>query len=326
MVGAMPRVRRARAGDGPGILTAHTAAIRVTCRSHYDDDQIEAWAGRLSATSYDDDLAGRETLVAEEHGRVLGFGVLDVAAAEVRAVYVDPDAGRRGVGRRLLDALETIARLRGLREARLDASLNAVEFYANAGWRRTGDGRRTFPGGRDIPCVTMTKTLPALRLDVRDETAADVAAIDAVERAAFERGDEAALVTQLRRDGALVLSLVACLDGVVVGHAALSPVVIDGAIVPTVGLGPLAVDPPLQRCAIGARLVEEALARARAHGVGAVVVLGHPDYYPRFGFVPASRFGLRFTAAVRDEAFMAAELVAGALADAAGVVRYHAAF
>jgi putative acetyltransferase len=101
---------------------------------------------------------------------------------------------------------------------------------------------------------------------------------------------------------------------------------VDGVSRGMVGLGPIAVDPPLQRCAIGARLVEESLARARARDIGGVVVLGHPSYYPRFGFVPASRFGLRYTTAVPDDAFMVAELVEGVLAGAEGVVRYHTAF
>jgi putative acetyltransferase len=322
----MLRIRRARAGDEPGILAAHTAAIRVTCRRHYSADEIEAWAGRLTLTSYDDALARRDALVVEEVGRVRGFGVLDAEAAEVRAVYVHPEDGGRGLGRQLLEMLEMIARLRGLRDVHLDSSLNALGFYTAAGWRRTGDSCRTFPGGRDIPCGAMLKTLPALRLDVRDEIGGDVASIDVVERAAFERADEAALVARLRREDALAMSLVACLDGVVVGHAALSPVRIDGTSRRMVGLAPIAVAPPLQRCAIGARLVEESLARARARDVGAVVVLGHPAYYPRFGFVPASRFGLRYTAAVPDDAFMVAELVEGALAGAEGVVHYHTAF
>jgi putative acetyltransferase len=321
----MVRIRRARVVDRPGILAAHAGAIRVTCRSHYADADVEAWAGRLTPESYDESIAIRDTLVADRDGRLLGFGELDVAATEVRAVYVHPDAGRRGVGRLLLTALETIARLRGLADLRLESSLNAVDFYASAGWRRIGDGRRTFPGGRDIACVVMSKTLSAAPVELRPETAVDAAAIDAVARAAFERTGEAAIVERLRRDGALVLSLVGCVDGVVVGHAALSPVAIAGAAGRALGLGPLAVTPALQRCAIGARLVEEALARARASGAGAVVVLGDPAYYTRFGFVTARRHRLRFPAGP-DDAFMAAELVPGALAEAHGVVRYHDAF
>jgi putative acetyltransferase len=322
----MVRLRRARPEDADDILVAHRAAVRVTCATHYSPDDIEAWVGRLSVASYRDAMARRDVLVPEDGGRVLGFGMLDCELAEVRAVYIHPEAGRQGVGAAVLDALETIARLRGVTHAHLDSSLNAVGFYAAHGWRRAGDTRHAFPGGHDIACVTMTKRLPALRVVVREETAADVAAIGEVTREAFARDDEAALVVRLREANALALSLVATCDGFVVGHAALSPVAARGAAGLVCGLGPIAVGPPLQRCAIGARLVEEALARARSLGIVAVVVLGHPSYYPRFGFLPASRFGLRYTAPVPDDAFMAAELVPGALAGAAGAVRYHAAF
>ena len=82
---------------------------------------------------------------------------------------------------------------------------------------------------------------------------------------------------------------------------------------------------PLQTCAIGARLIEEGLARARERGARAAVVLGHPDYYPRFGFVVSTRFGIGYPD-VPEDAFMAAELVPRAFAGARGSVRYHPAF
>jgi putative acetyltransferase len=170
----------------------------------------------------------------------------------------------------------------------------------------------------------MSKALPPVRLAIRDEAPADVAAIQAVERRAFDRAGEADLVDRLRADGALVVSLVAELDGCVVGHVAFSPVTIAGAC-DVVGLGPVAVLPAVQTCAVGARLVEEGLARARERGAGAAVVLGHPDYYPRFGFAVSTKYGIHYPE-VPEDAFMAAELVPGALVAAAGAVRYHPAF
>ena len=172
----------------------------------------------------------------------------------------------------------------------------------------------------------MEKRPGPLRLALREETVGDVAAVRAVNDAAFEREAEGELVDRLRDAGALTLSLMAVLDGAVVGHVALSPVVVEGAAGSVLGLGPMAVVPVHQRTGIGSRLVEESLARARECGHAAVVVLGHPELYPRFGFVPASRFGLRFGALVPDEAFMAVELVPGALAGAGGVVRYREEF
>jgi len=322
----MLRLRRARPEDGAAIHTVHAAAIRVGCRAHYAPDEIEAWAGRLGPWSYTADVGRLDVLVAEETLRVVGFGALDADAAEVSAVYVDPGVGRRGVGGRLLRALETIARLRGLAQGRLDSSLNAVPFYAALGWRRERDSVRTFAGGPDIACVAMTKELPTARLAIHDETPAAVAPIHAVECLAFERAGEADLVDRLRAEDALAISLTAELDGAVIGHVAFSPVVVSDPSIRVLGLGPVAVRPEYQQCAVGGRLIEEGLARARERGIDAAVVLGHPNYYPRFGFVAARAFGLHYPGPVPDEAFMAAELVPGALACAAGPVHYHPAF
>jgi putative acetyltransferase len=326
MVIAMFRIRRATDQDGAGIYAAHAAAVRVTCRSHYGPEDVESWANRLRPWAYRDDLERRDVVVAEDGERVLGFGVLDAEGAQIRAVYVHPEAGRRGVGGAILQVLERLARLRGLTEARLDSSLNAVAFYAANGWRQGGDTIHTFPGGRDIPCVVMTKTLPAGGLALRDERPVDRDAIGAVERAAFGRDGEAEVVDRLRQAGALALSLVAVLDGQIVGHLALSPVRIAGAGTRVLGLGPMAVTPLYQGAAIGSRLVEEGLARARERGFHGVVVLGHPEFYPRFGFVPASRAGLRYPDPVPDDAFMAAELAPNAFAACEGEVHYHPAF
>jgi len=96
----------------------------------------------------------------------------------------------------------------------------------------------------------------------------------------------------------------------------------DGATISGVGLAPVAVLPAHQRAGVGGRLVEEGLRRLREAGHGFCVVLGHPGYYPRFGFLPASDFGVRWERDVPDRAFMALELCPGALAGHPGVVRY----
>lgn len=166
------------------------------------------------------------------------------------------------------------------------------------------------------------------RLVVRDEAEGDRERIAAVERAAFEGAGEAELVDALRAAGALVLSLVALVDGEIVGHVAFSPVTIEGSgpCASAMGLAPMAVVPAWQRRGVGARLVTEGLDRLRAAGHRAVVVLGHPEYYPRFGFERASRFGLRWEHPAPDAAFMALELVPGGLGGIAGIVRYRPEF
>ena len=164
-------------------------------------------------------------------------------------------------------------------------------------------------------------------MQIRPEQAADIAAIHAVNRAAFDSDTEADLVDALREHADPIISLVADDGGSIVGHILFSPVTLSGhADLKIMGLAPMAVRPAEQRRGIGSALVGAGLERCKQLGSGAVVVLGHPGYYPRFDFVPASRFGLACEYDVPDEAFMALELELGILRGASGTIRYHAAF
>lgn len=161
---------------------------------------------------------------------------------------------------------------------------------------------------------------------IRPEIPADIPQIHAVVAAAFETDAEARLVDALRASGNATISLVAEQEGAIVGHILFSPVTVDGTAVPVLGLAPVSVVPAHQRQGIGGALIREGLTRAAARGYTAAVLLGHPEYYPRFGFVPASRFGLRCEYDCPDEAFMALELSPGALAGLSGLVQYRAEF
>jgi putative acetyltransferase len=164
-------------------------------------------------------------------------------------------------------------------------------------------------------------------MEIRQEQAGDGPGIRAVNRAAFETGAEADLVDALRAAARPFLSLVAVERGTIVGHILFSPATLaDRPDLVLMGLAPMAVVPDRQRRGIGSALVGAGLERCQALGCQAVVVLGHPSYYPRFGFVPASRFGLRCEYDAPDEAFMALELRPGSLDGARGTIRYHAAF
>ena len=133
---------------------------------------------------------------------------------------------------------------------------------------------------------------------VRPERPDDVEAIDEIVAAAFsaEFGTttEVDLVRNLRDRGELIadLTLVAEVDGRVVGHVAFSEMTLDGHPARALGLGPVAVAPDLQRSGIGSLLITTALEHAERNGWHVVVVLGHPSYYPRFGFAPAAALGV----------------------------------
>jgi putative acetyltransferase len=161
---------------------------------------------------------------------------------------------------------------------------------------------------------------------IRPERDGDAAAIRDVNRSAFPTPAEADLVDSLRREGAATVSLVADDGGSIIGHILFSPVTMAGGSGHVLGLAPMAVRPERQRQGIGSQLVPAGLEACRRAGAGAIVVVGHPAFYPRFGFVPAFRFGLRCEYDVADDVFMALELDPGALAGQGGLVRYHPAF
>ena len=165
-------------------------------------------------------------------------------------------------------------------------------------------------------------------LIIRMETEADRIAVRQVNEEAFGRVNEAELVEALRKNARPQISLVAELDGQIVGHIFFSPVRIEeGASAFTaLGLAPMAVLPELQNKSIGSQLVRRGLDECRNMGHDVVVVLGHPEYYPRFGFVPAKTKGLKCEYEVPDDVFMVAELRDGALAGRRGVVKYRPEF
>jgi putative acetyltransferase len=174
----------------------------------------------------------------------------------------------------------------------------------------------------DLACLALSTDLA-----IRPDGPADRSSITRLAAAAFGRDEEALLIERLREAGALTVSLVAIIgDHDLVGHVALSPVSIGGAALGRrwLGLGPLAVRPDRQRAGIGAALVQAALAAGDQGSTELIVVLGEPDYYRRFGFEPASRYGLSLPWPVPDEAFMAR--LATERLPPPGVVGYHPAF
>lgn len=165
---------------------------------------------------------------------------------------------------------------------------------------------------------------------VRPETPDDYPAVRGIHRLAFGGDGEARLVDALRRTPGFKpeLSLVALDGGTIVGHILFCPIDIETerGDVATLALGPMAVRPGFQRRGVGSALVRSGLEVCRRTGHTSVVVVGHAEYYPRFGFVPAIPNGICPPFEVPDEAFMVCELVPGALRGVWGRVRYPSAF
>ncbi|MCA9900399.1 MAG: N-acetyltransferase [Anaerolineales bacterium] len=167
-----------------------------------------------------------------------------------------------------------------------------------------------------------------MNLIIRRETAVDTPKVYAVEAAAFGRPAEAELVQKLQQSVVNTISLVALLGNDLVGHILFSPVTVksEAGEFTAVALGPVAVDPSHQNKGIGAELCRQGIEACRKAGYELAFVLGHPTYYPRFGFAPSAPHGLYCQFEVPEEVFMVLELVPGALRGKRGTVYYHALF
>ncbi|MBE9521040.1 MAG: N-acetyltransferase [Proteobacteria bacterium] len=167
-----------------------------------------------------------------------------------------------------------------------------------------------------------------MKLSIRPEGKEDFSAIRRINRKAFDTDAEANLVDALRKSNVEIISLVAEYNDIPVGHILFSEVGLDGHCpdIRLSGLAPMAVLPENQRKGIGSQLVVEGIKACRLAGYSAVVVLGHPQFYPRFGFMPSVNFKIRSEFDVPDDVFMIKELRKDALTNCSGTIMYHAAF
>lgn len=166
-------------------------------------------------------------------------------------------------------------------------------------------------------------------IKIREERIEDYNAVRIVNDRAFEAQEEGKIVEKLRKSCPNAVSLVAVLDEKVVGHIFFSPVTIDNEEKHVIGMGlaPMAVLPEFQKQGVGSLLVKEGLQRIRETDCPFIIVLGHVDYYPRFGFERASKYGLRCQwDGVPDEAFMVMILDEYAMAGISGVAKYRSEF
>ena len=160
---------------------------------------------------------------------------------------------------------------------------------------------------------------------IREELPTDVRGIDSLIREVFGNEDEVRLVQLLRDRGELVVSLVAVASGEIIGHVAASPATVGDENKEIVGIAPLSVRGTHRRQGIGSSLMSAVLEKVKELDYVAAVLLGDPDYYPRFGFKIASQFNLDNEYNATD-AFMAIEIQSGALASVNGTVQYSSAF
>jgi putative acetyltransferase len=165
-------------------------------------------------------------------------------------------------------------------------------------------------------------------ISIREEETRDIKIIHEVNRKAFGQPQEADIVDKLRRNCNDLLSLVAVTDNRVVGHILFSPATIEGkdGKVEGMGLAPMAVLPGFQRQGIGSELTRTGIERLKDRRCPFIIVLGHAEYYPRFGFRLASRYGIRSEWEVPEEAFMIVALNESEMREISGIAKYRPEF
>jgi predicted N-acetyltransferase YhbS len=255
----------------------------------------DTWSARL-ASAADADLP----LVAEADGELVGltWGRIDASEPDVAHLFqmwVAPSHRGLGAGRQLLDIVIRWTQASNARYLDLGVTCGdtpAMRLYTRAGFKPAGDPEPLRPGSTMLaqPMRLDLRQAPNDVIEIRDERGSDVGAIRRVNGQAFAQEREGRIVDALRERDAVLLSLVAVVDDEVVGHILFSPATIGSLV--GAALGPMAVEPAHQRRGIGSRLVTAGLEQLDARGCPFVVVVGHPGFYPRFGFESATAFGL----------------------------------
>jgi putative acetyltransferase len=300
-------------------------ALRSKAYWGYSPAELRVFQGELTLAP--EELGPRAAQVSEQEGLLRGFYTLleTPGGLELEHIFVDPEHLRRGLGSELLRHALRVATARGFAEVSVLSDPNAADFYRSHGARLEEEIPSSIPG-RSIPRLVLP--LPAASAVVRAERPDDHAAVFEVVEQAFGQRFEAELVEAIRSLHPSV-SLVAESQGEVVAHVFFGPVEVhgtSGSRRAAMALAPLAVLPRVQKLGLGGLLVRAGLAACRELGEERVFVLGHHEYYPRFGFEPAAPRGLRYRSADFDSAFFVAELVAGALDGWTGSVVYPSAF
>lgn len=154
-------LRPALPSDSDALWALRTVAVRVSCATHYAPEQIAAWTASPVPASYAAMLESGGGIVALQDEAIAGYAMLDADKQEVDAVFVDPARAGLGIGKRLLAALEQLARQRGMARLRLSASLNAVPFYRAAGFVALREEAYVHPSGVNLASVAMEKALAA---------------------------------------------------------------------------------------------------------------------------------------------------------------------
>lgn len=153
-------IRRARPVDRDGIWTVFLTSVLELCGTHYERDEVLAWANSLEPEVFGSAILTSDTLVAEADGRILAFGQFNPSQSEVEALYVAPGSTGKGLGRRILRMFEETALGHGSGWMQMSSTLNAVGFFEKEGYKQARMEHLQLPNGATLPRIRMSKSFP----------------------------------------------------------------------------------------------------------------------------------------------------------------------
>ena len=152
-------IRKATHQDREALCEIHVSSIRELGKSHYSEAEVDAWSGGRAPARYEGHISERHVIVAQIRSVPVGFGTLDLTTGEILQLYVRPEYARKRIGILILDVLLCVARAAGLREVHCKSSLNARDFYVDAGFQPGQKCKHRFRDGGEVDCIPMKKLL-----------------------------------------------------------------------------------------------------------------------------------------------------------------------
>lgn len=153
------KIRKATLQDCEALCDIHVSSIRELGKSHYSEEDVDAWSRGRTPERYEKHITGRYVIIAKHNSTSVGFGTLDPTTGEVVQLYIRPGYARKGIGNQILEELLGKAKETGLREVHLVSSLNAEAFYANSGFQSGQKCKHRFPYGDEVDCIPMKMQL-----------------------------------------------------------------------------------------------------------------------------------------------------------------------
>ena len=158
-------IRKATHQDREALREIHISSIRELGKSHYSEAEVDAWSGGRTQARYEGHISERHVIVAQNRSMPVVFGTLDITTGEILQLYVRPEYARKRIGTLILDEMLRVARAAGLHEVHCISSLNARDFYIDAGFQPGQKCKHRFRNGGEVECVSMKVLLERINAE-----------------------------------------------------------------------------------------------------------------------------------------------------------------